>query len=423
MIRESVMQVRKRPVVLLVAEAVTLAHFARIVALARTLDSSRYEVVVASDPRYLSLADMDGLRYHPIQSIPGEAFARALEAGKPLYDSAALEAYVSEDLDLLARVEPDLVVGDFRLSLAVSAPLRRVPYAALVNAYWSPCAKVDYPVPDLPFTRFLGLRFSQWLFDRVRPLAFARHARPLNRVRKRHGLPSLGADLRTVYSWGNHTLYTDLPDWVPQSRLPANHRFIGVPRWSAGACLPEWWASLPEDKPVVLVTLGSSGHGVALPGIVAALAQLPLTVIAVVAGKQGVDQSQRNVFIADYLPLGLAMSRVHLLICNGGSLTSCEALAAGTPVLGVCFNMDQLLNMQAIERLGAGLTLRGARVNATALREAVQHLLEEPHYRQAAQTVGKRIRDFDPGENFRAFVADILSSPSSSPSASSSCVP
>lgn len=420
---ESVMQARKRPVVLLVAEAVTLAHFARIVTLARALDPLRYDIVVASDPRYLSLTDMDGLRFHPIQSIPGGVFTRALEAGKPLYDAATLEAYVSEDLDLLARVEPDLVVGDFRLSLAVSAPLRRVTYAALVNAYWSPCAKVDYPVPDLPFTRLLGLGLSQWLFDRVRPLAFARHARPLNRVRKRHGLPSLGEDLRAVYSWGDHTLYTDLPDWVPQSALPANHRFIGVPRWSAGAHLPEWWDSLPEDKPIVLVTLGSSGRGVALPGIVAALAELPLTIIAVAAGKQGVDQGQRNVFVADYLPLGLAMSRVHLLVCNGGSLTSCEALAAGTPVLGVCFNMDQLLNMQAIERLGAGLTLRGARINAIALREAAQLLLEEPHYRQAAQTAGKRIRDFDSGEHFRAFVADILSSPSPALSGSPSCVP
>ena len=34
------MQTRNRPVVLLVAEAVTLAHFARIVALAKSLDAS-----------------------------------------------------------------------------------------------------------------------------------------------------------------------------------------------------------------------------------------------------------------------------------------------------------------------------------------------------------------------------------------------
>jgi UDP:flavonoid glycosyltransferase YjiC (YdhE family) len=408
---ESVMQARERPVVLLVAEAVTLAHFARIVTLARALDPARYDVVVSADPRYLHLADMSGLHFHPIKSIPGEVFARALEAGKPLYDTATLERYVVEDIDLLARIKPDLVVGDFRLSLAVSAPISRVPYAALVNAYWSPYAKVTYPVPDLPFTKLLGLRVSQWLFDRVRPLAFARHARPLNRVCKRHGLPELGDDLRRVYSWGDYTLYTDVPDWMPMSALPDRHQHIGVPRWSTGTPLPDWWSSLPTDKPVVLITLGSSGQGAALPAIVAALAELPLTIIAVAAGKAGQDRAAGNVFVADYLPLDQVISRAQLLISNGGSLTACEALIAGVPVLGVCFNMDQMLNMQAVERLGAGITLRGARANAAAIREAALRLLEDDRYARAAYTAGEHMRAFDPGEYFRAFVERVLSVP------------
>jgi UDP:flavonoid glycosyltransferase YjiC (YdhE family) len=265
------MQARNKPVILLVAEAVTLAHFARIVALSKALDATRYEVVVASDPRYTKLEAPLGCAFHPIRSIPSAEFAQALARGKPLYSAETLSQYVVDDLALLDRVKPDLVVGDFRLSLAVSAPLRRIPYAAVANAYWSPYAEIAYPVPDLPMTRFLGLFLAQRLFDLARPIAFALHARRLNQVRRRFGLPSLGHDLRTVYTWGDYTLYADVPELVPMRAMPANHRHIGPPLWSARVPLPDWWDRLPQDKPLVLLTLGSSGQADLLPMVLSAL--------------------------------------------------------------------------------------------------------------------------------------------------------
>src|SRR3982750_389239 len=111
------MQTRNRPVVLLIAEAVTLAHFARIATLAKALDASSYEVVVASDPRFSDLEGPLGIRFHPIRSIPSRQFERALARGKALYDAETLTAYVEEDLALIREVKPSLIVGDFRLSL------------------------------------------------------------------------------------------------------------------------------------------------------------------------------------------------------------------------------------------------------------------------------------------------------------------
>lgn len=402
------MQARNKPVILLVAEAVTLAHFARISALAKALDADRYDVLVAADPRYAGLDTALGSGFHPIRSIPAEKFAQALARGKPLYDSETLSRYVEGDLALLDRVKPDLVVGDFRLSLAVSAPLRRIPYAAVVNAYWSPYADIAYPVPDLPMTRILGVRLAQKLFDLVRPIAFALHARPLNRVRRRYGLPSLGHDLRTAYSWGDYTLYADVPELVPTRPLPANHHHLGPLLWSARTPLPAWWDGLPQDKPVVLLTLGSSGRAELLPLALAALSELPVTVIAATAGKIALADVPANVFVADYLPLDRAVQRCGLVICNGGSLTTYQALAFGRPILGLCANMDQLLNMNAIERLGAGLSLRAQAVGPTSFKKAVRMLLETPAYERAARQAGERFRQVDAGQRFRDFVAEVV---------------
>lgn len=405
------MQARNKPVILLVAEAVTLAHFARIVTLAKALDGNKCEVVIASDQRYVHLEAPLGSTFHPLRSIDSAHFAQALLRGRPLYNVATLSQYVEDDLSLLDRVKPDLVVGDFRLSLAVSAPLRQIPYAALVNAYWSPYADITYPVPDLPMTRILGVSLTQKLFNLVRPIAFALHARPLNQVRRRYGLPSLGHDLRTVYTWGDYTLYADVPELVPTRPLPANHRYLGPPLWSARVPLPAWWSVLPQDKPVVLLTLGSSGRADLLPMVLSALAELPLTVIAATAGNIGLDDVPANTFVADYLPLASAAQRASMVICNGGSLTTYQALTFGVPILGICSNMDQLLNMHAIERLGAGVSLRAAQACPQRLKAIAQTLLDTPAYAQAAAQAGERFRQVDAGQRFREFVTKVVGLP------------
>lgn len=406
---------KENPIILLVAEAVTLAHFARISTLARALADYPCRVVVASDPRYRALDQSDSREILPIHSLSGAEFNQALMQGKPLYSAQTLARYVEEDLALIDRVKPDLIVGDFRLSLSVSAPLRGVPYAAVVNAYWSPYADIRYPVPDIPLTRLLGNRLAQPLFDLARPLAFALHARPLNRVRRRFGLPSLGHDLRRGYTWGDYTLYADIPEVVPTRPLPPNHRFIGPVLWSTRTPLPDWWDGLPDDKPIVCITLGSSGRADFLPAALMALARLPITVIAATLGKMTLPPLPDNVFVADYLPLETALERSRLLVCNGGSLSTYQALARGIPVIGICSNLDQLLNMDAMERLGCGISLRAAGLAPDALGQAVRTLLDSSPHARAAVHLARVLESHDSGRRFRAAVADMLGRPRPSP--------
>lgn len=402
------MRTRNRPVILFVAEAVTLAHFARIAALVKTLDLSQYEVVVASDPRYAGLGAPLSDKFYPIHSISPAKFELALARGKPLYSTETLIHYVEDDLALLDSVQPDLVVGDFRLSLAVSAPLRKIPYAAVVNAYWSPFAEIMYPVPDLPMTQILGVRLAQILFNTVRPTAFALHAGPLNRVRRRYGLPSVGRDLRNAYTWGDYTLYADIPELIPVRKLPAHHRWLGPVLWSTHTPLPSWWNQLPEEKPLIFITLGSSGRTQLLPMVLAALSQFPVTIAAATAGKIELTEVPANAYITDYLPVDMVTRRARLVISNGGSLTAYQALTDGVPVIGLCSNMDQLLNMMAVERLGAGIMLRAAEASAASLTKAVTAILDDPSYPQAASRLGQVIAQIDPTQRFRDFVDEIV---------------
>lgn len=396
-----------RKVILLVAEAVTLAHYGRIATLSRTLPTSDYHVIVAADPRYRALDEIPGTDFYPIWSVPSSQFSQALEQGRPLYDVKTLMRYVEEDLALIDAVKPDLIVGDFRLSLAVSAPLRKVPYASIVNAYWSPYADIAYPVPDLPVTRILGVRMAQKLFNAVRPMAFALHARPLNRVRRRYGLPPMGLDLRNVYTWGEYTLYADIPEVVPTSTLPERHRYLGPVLWSTHTPMPDWWSSVPQDKPIVFLTLGSSGQAYLLPMALIALSQLPVTVIAATAGKIVPSDAPANAYIANYLPMDIATQRAQLVICNGGSLTTYQALASGVPVIGLPTNLDQYLNTSLIVRQGAGLLVRGGEASPEMIRMAVLSALNEPRFTQAAQRLRADMVRYPAEHRFRATIEEI----------------
>lgn len=394
--------------VLFFAEAVTLAHVARPIALARALDPSSYEVLLACDPRYQRFVAHELWRNLPLRSISSGQFLEALSKGSPVYDADTLRRYVQEDLALIAGVKPDLIVGDFRLSLSVSARLAGVPYATVTNAYWSPHYRITaFPLPVLPMTRLLPLQVAALLFRVAQPVAFGLHCRPLNLVRQENGLASLGSDLRRIYTDADHTLYADVPAMFPSEHLPASHHYIGPVLWSPPVPPPRWWKELPADKPIVYLTLGSSGAAHLMPMVLDALAGQPLTVIASTAGAAMPSPLPRNAYVADYLPGTQAAVRANLVICNGGSPTSQQALAAGVPVLGIAGNMDQFLNMAAIVETGAGSTLRADRLSSAVIRAAVNNLLASDRASLGARSLANEFANFDAPRRFAEAVQRI----------------
>jgi UDP:flavonoid glycosyltransferase YjiC (YdhE family) len=398
----------ERKKILFVAEAVTLAHVGRPLALAQTLDRQRYDVHVACAPGYEMFFKGSHVSSWTISSISSARFLAALAAGKPVYDAATLKQYVLDDLRLLQAVRPDVVIGDFRLSLSVSARRAAVPYVGLINAYWSPYVAQRYTVPAIGLARVLPIPLAETLFRLVQPLAFALHSMPLNRVRRAYGLPSLGRDLRRVYTDADHMLYADIPEMFPAHELPATHSYLGPVVWSPPTGLPPWWDALPPARQIVYVTLGSSGQGALLPKVLQALAPLPVTVIAATAGNIDPGPLPANAHTAMYLPGMMAAQRAGLVICNGGSPTSQQALTAGVPVLGIAGNLDQYLNMQGVLAAGAGALLRSDRLNEGALRDTALRLLEQPGPREAAGKVAQQFLRYDAGARLAGLLAQLV---------------
>ena len=401
----------ERKKILFVAEAVTLAHVGRPLALAATLDRARYDVHVACAPGYEMFFKGSDVRGWGITSISSARFLAALAAGKPVYDAATLRGYVEDDLRLLKEVRPDVVIGDFRLSLSISARLAGVPYVGLINAYWSPYVRQHYSVPAIGLSRVLPIAIADRLFKLARPLAFALHSVPLNQVRRAYGMAPLDHDLRRVYTDADHVLYADIPEMFPSTNLPSTHCYLGPVTWSPPTGLPDWWDALPAARPIVYVTLGSSGQGALLPQVLRALAPLPVSVIAATAGNVAMGATgvvAPNARVAAYLPGVAAARRSSLVICNGGSPTSQQALSACVPVLGIAGNLDQYLNMHGVVASGAGALLRSDRLSEDAVRRAAVDLLEQPGAKACARKVAEQFVRYDAGARLAGLLLKLL---------------
>jgi len=299
------------------------------------------------------------------------------------------------------------IIGDFRLSLSVSARLRGIPYATISNAYWSPYAKPHYHIPELPLANTLGPRVGGVLFRLVRPLAFALHTRPMNQLRRAHGLPSLGTNLSHVYTEADHTLYADIPELIPTFDLPSNHHYLGPINWSPKGSKPDWWDALPADRPIIYVTLGSSGQGKRLQQVLDGLASSPVSVIAATAGQQAPTRIPENAWVTDFLPGDQASKRAALVICNGGSPTTHQALAAGVPVIGIANNLDQYLNMDYLQQAGVGRLLRSGQVDAGTIKSVSEQLIGDADSHQKAQKIALLMAEYPSGQRFRDWLQQL----------------
>jgi UDP:flavonoid glycosyltransferase YjiC (YdhE family) len=398
--------------VLFVAEAVTLTHAARPVELARTLDPSIYDVVLAWDPRYARLFPPLPFPTHEFDSLSGADFNRSLRRGSPPYDVDRLRRDAVVDREIVRRVRPDLIVGDSRLSLPAVAAVEGVPFWNLANGYWSPYFQpgASFPgvAPDHPLVRIFGTTLGDHvLCPLFFPRAAGRYADAVNDLRRDFGLSSLGRDVRRIYTVGDRTLYLDPPGLFPLEGAPPTHDVLGWVDWSPDLPWPPTMDATDDPTPRVYVTLGTSGGADLLPSVIKELGKRRVRAVLAGAGEALPSSIPPDMTVADFLPGRLACAWADLVICNGGASTGYQALAEGVPIIGIAGNLDQMLFMRRVEGVGAGIWLRTPTA-ARTLGAAIDRALVDRRLKARAEEVQRDIRSRDARERFRTRVDEFF---------------
>lgn len=375
--------------VLFFGEAVSLAHVVRPLVLAQWLDTEQYDIHFACDPRFSDMiGEQENIRFHPIRSISGEAFLDAANQGEFGLSDSDLQNYLTQDLDLLRRLKPELVISDFRPTVSIAAELEGIPHATVANAHWSPYRQLGFdsnPGMDGP------------------PVKRSASA-ALNAIRQIHGLRLVKGYCELI-TQADFTLYPEPQDLIATKNLPRHHLFIGPLLWSPKGPKPPWWGSWDKALPIIYVTLGSTGLADQLPMLIEALQRSQVTILVATAGRSKLPRKlSGNVFTADYLPGDQAARLADVVVCNGGSASAYQALNEGTPVVSLWSNLDQYLTSNVISKTGAGLGCYAGDVTHQRISQLVTTVLGDQRFVTNAYKIRKLFGAAHGAETFRKFV-------------------
>lgn len=284
------------------------------------------------------------------------------------YDAADLTRAISEE-------RPDAVIVDINSWGAMAAAEKwGGPWAAFCPY---PLALRSAQVPPFgpglpPATGAVG-RIRDGI---LRPLVNGTIERqmlpPLNDVRGTLGLAALGhAD--DLFSRPPLLLYlTAEPFEYHRSDWPDNVVQVGPCAWEPPGEAPDWLASIKD--PLVLVTTSSEfqDDGKLVKVALAALADLPVHVVATVpAGNPDEFTIPNNAHILQFAPHGPLLDRAVCAVTHGGMGATQKALARGVPVCAVPFGRDQLEVARRVAVSGAGTRLPAKRLSVERLRAKV----------------------------------------------------
>jgi UDP:flavonoid glycosyltransferase YjiC (YdhE family) len=96
-----------------------------------------------------------------------------------------------------------------------------------------------------------------------------------------------------------------------------------------------------------------------------------------------------------YARFSAVFSRASVVVHHGGAGTTAQGLRAGRPTLITPMAHDQFDNAARVKRLGAGETLRFAKVNAARMERGLQIVLGDAGFAKAAGTLAERVRRED----------------------------
>lgn len=169
------------------------------------------------------------------------------------------------------------------------------------------------------------------------------------------------------------------------------------------------WQGAPECAvqaalPRILVSLSTcafAGQRRMLQNILDAIAPLPVQ--ATVTVGPGIDGAglrvPQNASMHDWLDHDEVLSTASLVVGHGGHSTAMRALSFGVPQVVMPANpmIDQKGVGAALERVGAGILLR-KHAGPKRIQAAIESILNDPSYRDAADRFGSQIRQRDGAE-------------------------
>jgi MGT family glycosyltransferase len=202
-----------------------------------------------------------------------------------------------------------------------------------------------------------------------------------------------GCSLDKPLVWSSPvTLIYTTTEFLQTEQFPENYHFIGPSidyraQQSADVFL---YGRENRKRPLVLVSMGVTKPSESdfIEKIVSAFEFMNVDVV-LVANPAIRSSWPSNFFVFDFIPQLKVLEVIDVVVCHAGHNTVVEALSKGIPILAIPCVHDQGYIAGKVVDCGAGLRLKYKRFKSEQVSEAVQVLLDDPSYRDAARRIQK----------------------------------
>lgn len=157
---------------------------------------------------------------------------------------------------------------------------------------------------------------------------------------------------------------------------------------------------LLDGRPLVYASMGTlqNGSEAIFRTIAEACAGLDVQLLVSLGGRldpAGLGKLAGNVLVVSFAPQLEILKRASLVITHAGLNTVLESLCEGVPMVAVPLGNDQPGVAARLKARGACVVVSRHRLSAVRLRKAVQLVLQDTSYREAAQRLQKAIQPID----------------------------
>jgi rhamnosyltransferase subunit B len=400
---------------ILLATIGSLGDLHPCLALALGLRERGHQAIIASTELYRAKVEGLGFEFHALRPDIG---AKDPEIIGVLMDMRRGPAFLLRRMilpaiadtyeDLLAAASSaDLIIaGEIVFAAPLVAEKLSLPWVLALLSPFSFYSAYDPPVspyaPSLAFLYKINRRLNRGFIELSR-IALRQWWEPVYSLRRELGLRPGGdplfqdkfsADL--ILALISRAIALPQPDW-PRNTVQPGYVFYDQDEAQSG--LPaELEEFLQAGEAPIVFTLGSTAvHAPQTFFDQSAKAAKILNRRAVfLMGENPPPAEMKGDSIAvPYAPFSELFPRAAVVVHQGGSGTTAQALRAGHPTLIMPCGFDQPDNAARVKRIGAGLTVSRNRYDAQTAAKTLRRLLTDPGYAENAARIARQLERED----------------------------
>lgn len=404
--------------ILFAPETINIAETTRMVEIAKLL-KDKYDCIFAGySDEYSGIIKNAGFKFIPLKPWLTKEKTEHLwkvdrmESFADPFTESELDERVKNEVELIKSNNVNAVIMGFTLSFAISARVCKTPLV-----YFMPFPLTEpflinnlANVPDDFYRGPVKMIPEKWLTGIINKwfLNTKLWIKPFKKICLKYGVKPINR-LVELYQ-GDFNMITDIPELTGVPKLPDNWFYVGFMFAKLDEKIPEIIKTIPQDKPLIYCSMGSSANKDVLKKVIEAFSSIDCYVISPM--KKHLDEMEltipKNVYVTDWLPAHIVNPMAKIAVIHGGQGTVQTAVSSGTPFVGIGLQPEQESNIELIVKQGSARRIRKHEFSAKILKKEIMSLLNDKLAFEKARRLSEYVKLYNGNELIIKYLTKII---------------